>query len=86
MASKSAIENKAIALITFLKKEGLLTKEHEFTAQLLKDLSTEFALAANSAQRASISKEIRETVRMLPMPTVNPNDPGAEFLNQLQNA
>jgi hypothetical protein len=86
MAQKSAIENKAVALIGYLKKEGLLTKEYEFTAQLLRELAVEFNNAANAAQRASISKEIRETVRMLPMPSHNELDPANDFFSQLEDA
>jgi hypothetical protein len=84
--AKSALELKAAETIRFLTDEGLITKEHSLTIALIKELCAEWALATSSTQRATISKEIRSSIEMLPKIEIKQTDEVEDFFKELENA
>lgn len=79
------LRTSANKTIKYLKDSGLLTDGHEATLGLLKALCDEFPECTSATQRASVSKEIRACLEMLPKPIVKIADEAQDFLTALEN-
>lgn len=80
MARKNPLENKANATIRYLRNADLLTHEHDLTVEIIKSLCSAWDEATTATQKASLSKELRYNLEMLPKPEATASDAAADFL------